>query len=195
MRVSASRLRWSVSGRVWRYFWVVWIWEWPMRSITDLRSAPPASSQEAWAWRRSWTRTAKPMPLALTAGSQMRVRKVLREIGVPALVANSRSSRPMPVGADVFGDGVEPFLADAEGAGLVVLRVGLGQVAMAGGGVLLGDLDDGLLDSDGAAEEVDVPGFEGDQLAPPEAGLDQGLRPSAGAARGVQPGGGRTRRG
>ena len=33
-------------------FLVVWICEWPMRSITDLRSAPPASSQDAWAWRR-----------------------------------------------------------------------------------------------------------------------------------------------
>ena len=40
-------------------------------------------------------RTLKPMPEALTAGCQMRVRKVLREIGVPALVGKSRSSRPM----------------------------------------------------------------------------------------------------
>ena len=39
-------------------------------------------------------RTLKPMPLALTAGSQTRVRKVLREIGVPAVVVKSRSSRP-----------------------------------------------------------------------------------------------------
>ena len=29
---------------------------WPRRSLTDWRSAPPASSQEAWAWRRSWVR-------------------------------------------------------------------------------------------------------------------------------------------
>ena len=41
--------------------------------------------------RRSCTRTGKPTQEALTAGSQMRVRKVLREIGVPALVANSAS--------------------------------------------------------------------------------------------------------
>src|SRR5680860_1431306 len=33
---------------------------WPMRSRTDLRSAPPASSQEAWAWRRSRTRKSMP---------------------------------------------------------------------------------------------------------------------------------------
>jgi hypothetical protein len=95
-RVRASRLRWSVSGRVWRYFWVVWIWAWPMRSMTDWRSAPPASSQEAWACLRSWTRTGKSMPLALTAGSQVRVRNVFLEIGVPALVGNSRSSCLMP---------------------------------------------------------------------------------------------------
>ena len=28
-----------------KVFLVVWIWEWPMRFMTDLRSAPPASSQ------------------------------------------------------------------------------------------------------------------------------------------------------
>jgi hypothetical protein len=49
------------------------------------------------------------------------------------------------VGLDVLGDGVEPGLADGEDPGFVVLGVGLGQVALAGGGVLLGDLDDGLL--------------------------------------------------
>jgi hypothetical protein len=43
------------------------------------------------------------------------------------------------VGLDVVGDAVEPGLADAEGAGFVVLGVGLEQVALAGGGVLLGD--------------------------------------------------------
>lgn len=35
----------------------------PMRSMMDLRSAPPASNQEAWAWRRSWTRTWQSTPL------------------------------------------------------------------------------------------------------------------------------------
>src|SRR3954449_10801384 len=62
--------------------------------MTDLRSEPPASSQEAWTWRRSWTRTSKSTPEALTAGSQIRVRKVFREIGVPSRVANTRSSGP-----------------------------------------------------------------------------------------------------
>ena len=32
----------SASGRVWRYCWVVWIWLWPRRSMTALKSAPPA---------------------------------------------------------------------------------------------------------------------------------------------------------
>lgn len=95
MRSRASRFFWSASGRAWRYFCVVWICAWPMRSITLLRSEPPASSHEACAWRRSCIRTGKSMPLALTAGSHTRVRKVLREIGVPALVAKSRSSRSM----------------------------------------------------------------------------------------------------
>src|SRR5450756_3066651 len=77
----------SASGRVCRYFWVVMIWAWPMRSMTDLRSAPPARSQEAWAWRRSWTRTWKSMPERCRAGSQTRVRKVLREIGLPPAIS------------------------------------------------------------------------------------------------------------
>ena len=93
IRVRASRFFWSVSGRVCRYFWVVWICAWPIRSITPLRSAPPASSQDAWARRRSWIRTRKSIPDASTAGGQTRVRKVLREIGVPTSVLNSSSSR------------------------------------------------------------------------------------------------------
>ena len=101
-------------------------------------------------------RTAKPTPLALTAGSQTRVRKVLREIGVPALVVKSRSSRPRPMGLDVLGDRVEPVLADAEGAGFVVLGVGLDDVCVRRWGSACGDLDDGLLDGEGAAQEVDV---------------------------------------
>ena len=82
----ASRFLRSASGSAWRYCWVVWIWAWPMRSITDLRSEPSASSHEGWACRRSCIRTGKSTPLALTAGSQIRVRKVLREIGVPDVV-------------------------------------------------------------------------------------------------------------
>jgi hypothetical protein len=38
--------------------------------MTDLRSEPPARGQEAWAWRRSWTRTLRSTPEALMAGSQ-----------------------------------------------------------------------------------------------------------------------------
>jgi hypothetical protein len=60
---------------------------------------------------------------------------------------------PDAVGLDVFGDGVEPGLADAEGPRLVVLGVGLDQVALAGGGVLLGDLHDDLLHCEGATEK------------------------------------------
>ena len=40
-------------------------------------------------------RTGKSTPLALTAGCQTRVRKVLREIGVPVLVVKSSWLRPM----------------------------------------------------------------------------------------------------
>lgn len=36
------------------------------------------------------------------------------------------------------------------------------------------DLDDRLLDRKGAAQEVDVPRLEGDELAPPQPGLDKG---------------------
>ena len=42
----------------------------------------------------SWTRTGKSTPEALMAGSQTRVRKVFREIGVPSRVAINRSSGP-----------------------------------------------------------------------------------------------------
>ena len=47
----------SVLVRACRYFSVVVMRAWPMRSLTVCRSAPPASSQEAWAWRRSCVRT------------------------------------------------------------------------------------------------------------------------------------------
>jgi hypothetical protein len=42
-----------------------------------------------------------------------------------------------PQGLDVERDGFEPVVVDAEGAGFVVLGVGLDHVAPAGGGVLL----------------------------------------------------------
>jgi hypothetical protein len=41
-------------------------------------------------------RKEKSTPLALTAGSHTRVRKVLREIGVPTAVVNKGWSRPIP---------------------------------------------------------------------------------------------------
>jgi len=47
----------SASGKVCRYFSVVAMLAWPSRSFTTCRSAPPASSHDAWAWRRSCIRT------------------------------------------------------------------------------------------------------------------------------------------
>ncbi|WP_432934417.1 type I-E CRISPR-associated protein Cas7/Cse4/CasC [Microbispora sp. CA-135349] len=49
-------------------------WEmlpWPRRSFTTWRSAPPASSQEAWAWRRSCILTLNFRPEAARAGRQI----------------------------------------------------------------------------------------------------------------------------
>jgi hypothetical protein len=45
----------SAWGRVCKYCSVVVNLARPMRSLTAWRSAPPESSQKAWAWRRSWT--------------------------------------------------------------------------------------------------------------------------------------------
>ena len=94
-------------------------------------------------------RTLKSTPLALTVGSQTWVRKVLREIGVPTLVVNSRSSRPIDP-PDMSCDFVQPRLPYAECPRLVVLRVRLHEEALTGRGVLLGRLDDGVLDTDHA---------------------------------------------
>jgi len=58
VRWSASSAVLSVSGRVWRYFSVVRRLPWPRRALTVWMSAPPARSKEAWAWGRSWNRTA-----------------------------------------------------------------------------------------------------------------------------------------
>ena len=76
---------------------------------------------------------------------------------------------------NVEGDGFEPVVVDAERPGLVVLRVSLAHVALAGGGVLPGDLDDGLLDGHRLGEEVNVPGTQSDELTPAHTGLDGGL--------------------
>jgi hypothetical protein len=52
--------------------------------------------------------------------------------------------------------------------------LGLEDHPLAGGGVLLRDLDHGLLDGHQPAQEVDVPRTKGDQLSPPQPGLDVG---------------------
>ena len=49
----------SAPGRLCRYFSVVVMLAWPIRSLTTCRSAPAASSHDAWAWRRSWNRTGR----------------------------------------------------------------------------------------------------------------------------------------
>jgi len=75
--------------------------------------------------------------------------------------------------------------------GLVVLGVGLGPHPLAGGGVLLRDLDDGLLDGELPGGQVEVAVLEGDELAPAQAGVDGGfhhqamLRGQRGEDRGV----------
>ena len=83
-----------------------------MRSITDLMSEPPASSQEACACRRSWTRASKSTQAALPAGIQTRVRKVLREIGVPVRVANNRSLARSASLADPGGELVDEVFGE-----------------------------------------------------------------------------------
>src|SRR5207245_439335 len=115
---------------------------------------PPASSQEAWAWLRSWTRTSTPD--ACTAGNQIRVRKVSREIGVPSRMANSRSfgprRRPVIQSASCAGGGGDPALdlgredlahRSAFEGGVEVL-VEVGPVGGEGGGLdLFGAQPDG----------------------------------------------------
>ena len=75
----------------------------------------------------------------------------------------------------MVGELVDQLGGQTHGAGLVVLGVGLGQHPLAGGGVLDRDLDDGLLDGQPSGGEVEVAGFEGDELAPAQAGVDRGL--------------------
>jgi hypothetical protein len=52
----------------------------------DLEAAPPARSQEAWAWRRSWIRTRPTRPADFTAGYHMVLRNQPRR-DVPVRVA------------------------------------------------------------------------------------------------------------
>jgi hypothetical protein len=83
------------------------------------------------AWRRSCIRTLKSRPEALTAGSHIRVRKVLREIGVPASVANKSSSLPRPFLEMCCAMGIQPLLAHTKGPSLVIFRVRLNDHALA----------------------------------------------------------------
>jgi hypothetical protein len=70
--------------------------------------------REAWSWRKSCTRTLKLMPEALTAGRQMRVRKVVAgDCGAGRRGAEQVVSGDV-VGVAVGGDVLEPGLADAE---------------------------------------------------------------------------------
>ena len=57
---------------------VVEMSECPSRSLTTAKSAPPASSQDACAWRRSWTLTWIPRSAVLRACIQMCSRNHLR---------------------------------------------------------------------------------------------------------------------
>ena len=64
-----------------------------------LQSAPPASSQDACACRRSCIRTWKPRSARSRAGSHTLVRNVLQDIGAPpdfSTDGKRRSSRPRP---------------------------------------------------------------------------------------------------
>ena len=59
---------------------------------SGIKGAPVDLDKGAFAAKRKRIDTpAKSTPEAATAGRQTRVRKVLREIGVPSRVANSRS--------------------------------------------------------------------------------------------------------
>ncbi len=68
------------------------------------RSAPPARSQEAWAWRRSWVRTRMPIPAVSSAGFQMCSRN--HDLGMCPSVVRVRlrvagSGRTLPRAHDV----------------------------------------------------------------------------------------------
>jgi len=73
---------------------------------------------------------------------------------------------PEAPGADPVGQLGDQVGRQAQGAGLVVLGVGLGEHPGAGGGVLDRDLHDCLFDPQRALDEVEVAGFEGDQFTP-----------------------------
>jgi hypothetical protein len=77
--------------------------------------------------------------------------------------------------ADVRRNFVQPGLTDAECPRLVVLRVPLHDEALIGRRILLGRLDDGVLHTDHASQEVDVSWPQRDDLAPAHSGLNKRL--------------------
>lgn len=143
-------------GKVWRYFWVVWIWEWPMLSMTDLRSAPPASNQEAFVALFNIGAIAAPvlayqgftslepgdgeLDVALPEGSGCTITE--RSESFPEGVLRTRRGRPDGGFGHSFGDGyiVVLYPHDVTAADLDLLRgvVETGDPA----GVLAGARDD-----------------------------------------------------
>jgi hypothetical protein len=102
-------------------------------------------------------------------------------------------SRPIPRFLMWFvRGGLEPVVVDAEGAGLVVLGVGLGDVAFAGGGVALGDLDDGFFHGHDFLRKSMCRGRSA--ISSPTASRSRSRsRPGAGTGRGSREREGRTR--
>lgn len=110
-------------------------------------------------------RTLKSTPLALTVGSQtLGAEGVARDRG-----ADPRGKQQIvpsdQFSADVRRNFLQPGLTDAECPRLVVLRVPLHEEALTGRRVLLGRLDDGVLNTDHASQEVDVSWPQRDDLA------------------------------
>ena len=72
------------------------------------------------------------------------------------LEGNIRSSAAKVEVLDVPGDRLDELDGDPEAAGLVVLRIGLGDEALAGRAVSSGDFDDHIVDQERASEEVEM---------------------------------------
>jgi hypothetical protein len=141
--------------------------------MTTLRSAPPASSPEACAPRRSWKRTCWRSPDRSIANSQTRVRKVLREMGAPVPVEKEQVVVALPLGEHVLADRAAQFGTDHDFAVFVVLGVVAEDVPGVGTGDLLRYFEDDALHEDNAAAEVDVDRPQRGELAPEDAGLDR----------------------
>ena len=152
---------------------MVAIWVCPSLSITVLRSAPLASSHEAWACLRSCIRTVVGSTAARTAGRQTLVRKVFRDVGCCRFrgVEGTADGRPGACGGGPVDDKPGQVGADLDSASVIV-RVGLDGVALPGGGVLLADLHDRLLHRQQVRCGVEVLGSQGRELTPAHPGLD-----------------------